>query len=74
MKIISIILLICLVFSCSVPILADSPVITTPSPEDPAVDVPFGSDYFVIIIAVLCISAAALAALLITSAIMKRKK
>lgn len=74
MKALSLILTALIILICTLPIFSSAPIISGNAPEDPIHSATFGSDYFVLIIALLCISAVALIVLLIVSAIMKRKK
>lgn len=63
-----------LVLLLSIQVFADTPVITGDSPSAPIVSAPMGVDNFVLLVTMICISAVALAVLLIASAVMKNKK
>ena len=74
MKIAAAVLLLVCIIACALSVYADVTV-STDTPTIPSAPVsPANGDSIVLIITVLCLSAAALVALLITSIIMKRKK
>ena len=74
MRMVAVILCVAVIYLCSLPIFASSPIISGEISDNLPSAVHYGSDYFTIIITVLCLSALSLIALLIASAVMKKNK